>query len=106
MRLVDNLVVWGGVALCLIPTVLIVPVLLLLPGGNTTRNILIGIDQLWNALARGNPTQTISARAWMSRGDARWMLLVKILDQIQPDHCRQAFLNEVAAAKRLVYGPK
>lgn len=102
MRQIDNLVVWSGVILCLLPTVLIVPVLLVLPGGDITRNILLAIDQFWNALARGNPAQTISARAWMSRGDKRWMLLVRVLDKIQKDHCKNAFLNEVRAAKKLI----
>lgn len=99
-RQLDNAVIWIMVALCLLPSLIVVPALLLVSrfAGPRTRNILLTIDLLWNALSRGSPFQTISARAWYNRDDRRWRVLVRVLDTLQRDHCRNADLAERARA--------
>ncbi len=55
-------------------------------------NMLIGVDQLANSVIRGDPDETISSRAAKSRarGKAWGCYLCKVLDYLDPDHCRNA----------------
>lgn len=56
-------------------------------------NILIGIDQLANAILGGDPDETISSRMGkhLARKDCPICnLLCSLLNKIQPDHCIKA----------------
>lgn len=55
-------------------------------------NVLIGIDQLGNALLRGDPDETISSRAAKSaaRGKRWGCVLCKFLDKLDPNHCEKS----------------
>lgn len=52
-------------------------------------NVLISLDQLWNAIFDGNPDETISSRAGkaMLRGEGWACVLCKLLNTFQADHC-------------------
>ena len=52
-------------------------------------NILIGIDQLGNTLAGGDPDETISSRAGKAKKKGRvWAkVLCVALDWVDPGHC-------------------
>jgi len=55
-------------------------------------NVLIGIDQLANALLAGSPDETISSRAGKGQKEGkRWAcLLCRFLDYLQKDHCAKS----------------
>ena len=55
-------------------------------------NVLISIDQLGNALLRGDPDETISSRAAKAevRGKRWGCLLCKFLDKLDPNHCEKS----------------
>lgn len=103
-RTIDNLVIWILVIICIIPTLIAVPVLLALDriAGRATYNILLAIDAYWNVLSRGDPFETISARAWRNRTDRRWAMLVWVLGKLQKDHCKVAYQMEMARAETLL----
>ncbi len=50
-------------------------------------NILISIDQFFNALLLGDPDETISSRLGKSRPNG---LVCRSLDKLDPDHCADA----------------
>ena len=52
-------------------------------------NVLVGIDQLANAILGGDPMETISFRAALAREDgAQWgCVMCKFLNLFQRDHC-------------------
>lgn len=52
-------------------------------------NVLISVDQLFNALAAGDPDETISSRAGKAaRQGKRWgCLLCRFLSLFEKDHC-------------------
>ncbi len=56
------------------------------------KDILIGVDQLGNALLRGDPDETISSRAAKAqlKGKTWGCVLCKFLDKIDPDHCQKS----------------
>jgi hypothetical protein len=56
--------------------------------------ILIGIDQLFNALLKGAPDETISSRCGRNRRKWYWKWLAWILDHIDPNHCANAIRSE------------
>ncbi len=60
--------------------------------------LLIGIDQLANALIGGKPDETISSRC--ARGQSRWYwkVLGRILEAIDPGHLAGAVASERAGA--------
>lgn len=103
-RIIDNWVIWIMTILCIIPSLIIVPILLLMSrfSGARTYNILLTIDAFWNAVSRGDPFETISARAWRNRDDRRWAVLVWMLDKLQPGHCKIAYQRELARASQLL----
>ena len=58
-------------------------------------NVLIGIDQLANAILGGDPDETISSRlgkviARKSETNNLAWLVCWVLDKIDPDHCRKS----------------
>ena len=58
-------------------------------------NLLIGVDQFFNAFMGGMPDETISSRC--ARGSGKrwyWTLLGRILDAIQPNHIENALKSE------------
>ena len=65
-------------------------------------NIAIAIDQLANAVLRGDPDETLSSRAYRMRekGQRYWGWLANAIDalffwQRAPRHCERAYLSEV-----------
>ena len=57
--------------------------------GKWVWNILIALDRFGNAIAGGDPEETISSRAGKARNaDKLWgKALCPILDWVDPDHC-------------------
>ena len=58
-------------------------------------NLLIAMDQFWNAFMGGMPDETISSRC--GRGSGKrwyWTLLGRILDFIQPGHIEKALESD------------
>ena len=55
-------------------------------------NVLIALDQFGNALAAGDPDETISSRAGKAqRAGRRWgCVLCKCLDWFERDHCAKS----------------
>lgn len=56
------------------------------------RNLLLGLDQLANAVLRGDPDETISSRAAKAqvRGKAWGCVLCRVLDVFDRDHCAKS----------------
>jgi len=54
------------------------------------QNILIGIDQLFNALLLGDPDETISSRAYKNRAYWPWRWLCWALNKIDSNHCKES----------------
>ena len=54
-------------------------------------NILVGMDQLANAILGGDPMETISFRAALAQEDgAKWgCLMCKFLNLFQNNHCQR-----------------
>ena len=70
-------------------------------------NILIGIDQLVNAILGGWPDETLSARAYRkSRGGRRgWRSLRRLIDLAffwDKNHCRESWLSEIRGTQTAV----
>ena len=62
------------------------------------KNILIALDQFLNALFRGMPDETLSARAWrleQERGRKWPRILIDTLLFFDRDHCYQSYLSEI-----------
>jgi len=61
---------------------------------NSTKawNVLVAFDRVGNAALNGNPSETISSRAYRGtlEGNKSWCILCKILDYIQPNHCKNS----------------
>lgn len=78
-----------------------------------TKNLLIAIDQLLNAVFKGEPDETISSRAYRRRleGSTKWGYFEKVIDilfykdkAILPNgnvvkHCQLSMLAEMIQAK-------
>jgi hypothetical protein len=63
-------------------------------------NLLIAIDQLFNALLLGSADETLSSRAHRAWRDGRWFgvvfrPLINLIFFWQKDHCLDAYLSEV-----------
>lgn len=63
-------------------------------------NVLIGVDQLVNALTYGFPDETFSSRTYRKAeaGQWFWRLLRRIINMIffsQRNHCREAYESEL-----------
>ena len=61
-------------------------------------NLLIGIDQFFNAVLGGAPDETISARCARGQRYWYWRVLGAILNAIQPGHIETALANEQSGA--------
>ena len=63
-----------------------------------SRQLLIAIDQLGNALLAGYADETLSARAYRSQHKKRrWKVLRKVIDGIffwEDEHCFNSYLSE------------
>ena len=64
------------------------------------KQILIGIDQLFNTLTGGYADETLSSRAWRlyARNKLSGRILKPLIDTLffwQKDHCYNSFLSEV-----------
>ena len=64
------------------------------------KQILIGIDQLFNTLTGGYADETLSSRAWRlyARNKLSGRILKPLIDALffwQKDHCYNSFLSEV-----------
>ena len=62
-------------------------------------NVAIAIDQLANAVLRGDPDETLSSRAYRMhmKGQPYWGGLASVIDWVffwDEDHCRKAFESE------------
>jgi hypothetical protein len=59
-------------------------------------NVLISVDQLGNAVLRGDPDETISSRAAKAelRGKKWGCLLCKFLDKLDKDHCKKSIESD------------
>ena len=54
-------------------------------------NLLIAIDQFFNALFGGDPDETISSRAGKKRESSEFAdRLCKILDSVDKNHCEES----------------
>lgn len=64
------------------------------------KQILIAIDQLFNALLGGWADETLSCRAWRQHEKKkRWKIMRAIIDGLffwEKDHCKQAYESEIA----------
>lgn len=61
------------------------------------KQILIGLDQLFNAILFGWADETLSSRAWRQRHKPKWKFMVKLIDSIffwQNNHCKMSFESE------------
>ena len=59
------------------------------------RNILVGLDQMFNAIFGGDPDETMSSRVYRYK-DKNWCARVvyKCLNWIDPQHCEQSLEPE------------
>ena len=54
-------------------------------------NVLIAIDQLFNALFGGDPDETISSRAGKRQGKSKWATgLCWFLNKLDTNHCKES----------------
>jgi hypothetical protein len=59
--------------------------------GRWMRNVLVGVDQLVNAFAGGDPDETISSRAGKRADRCRLCMgLCWLLDKIDSRHCHKS----------------
>lgn len=62
------------------------------------KNLLIGIDQVFNVILLGAPDETLSSRTFRLRRTGFGRIAYKVINGIffwQQDHCREAFESEV-----------
>lgn len=66
--------------------------------------VVIAFDHFANAIFRGLPGQTISARAYTARQDRKvWgCVLCRFLDWLEADHCEMAAVNDIKRAEAVV----
>lgn len=59
--------------------------------------LAIAHDQLGNATTGGSPDEMLSSRAWRAaQAGRRWgRVLARVLDAIEPGHCRDAYETEL-----------
>jgi hypothetical protein len=61
------------------------------------KNVLVGLDQMANAVLGGWPDETFSARCWRCREKQPWKVLRAVNDGpffFQRNHCQSAFESE------------
>jgi hypothetical protein len=61
--------------------------------------LLISIDQVFNAIFGGMADETLSARAYRKKSvSKKWYIAYKVINKIffwQKDHCYEAYLSEM-----------
>lgn len=66
---------------------------------NRLHQILVALDQLFNALLGGWADETLSARSYRNSGKKRrWMMIKNAIDALffwQPNHCFESYLSEM-----------
>jgi hypothetical protein len=60
------------------------------------KRVLLGIDQLGNAITGGDEDETISSRAGKARAKGKWWgrTLCWFLDKLDPGHCDDAIEHD------------
>jgi hypothetical protein len=78
--------------MCCIPFALLRLIFAILTNSEKAWNVLVAFDRVGNAALNGDPRETISSRAYRGtiEGNKSWCLLCKILNEFQPDHCKQS----------------
>lgn len=78
-------------ALCAMPLVLGLWLLLIVTGTQRAWRVAVGYDQLLNVHLGGSEDETISSRAGraMLRGERWGCVLCRMLDKFESDHCRR-----------------
>ena len=63
-----------------------------LVGSPRAWRIIVAYDRVGNAATGGRDTETISSRANRGRNEGRrtWCLLCRLLDRLDPDHCKRS----------------
>ena len=67
------------------------------------RAVLIGLDQFANAILGGWPDETLSARAWRSRGRKGWGVACRVINTLffwdkgpaGESHCEASWMAEI-----------
>lgn len=60
-----------------------------------------GLSQVVNVLIlNGHPNESMSGRAW--RTNSAWYKVIDMMLWFDKDHCRSAYLNDIAYARRLL----
>lgn len=56
------------------------------------RNVLIGVDQLFNAILFGDPDETLSSRIGKAAEHGHWfaIMMSRFLDLFEKDHCKKS----------------
>ena len=68
-----------------------------IPRGQYIKNVLIAIDQLFNAVIGGYCDESLSSRAWRWDNDGVRSWPKKVINALffwQKDHCLSAYTNE------------
>lgn len=68
-----------------------------IPRGQYIKNVLIAIDQLFNAVIGGYCDETLSSRAWRWEQDGTRSWPRKLIDALffmEKEHCRQSYISE------------
>ena len=67
--------------------------------GHYVLEILLAIDQLFNAITGGWSDETFSSRCYRNRGNPVWNIVrlgINLVFFWQEDHCHTAYLNELS----------
>lgn len=88
---IELLVITFFIALC-IPLAFIRLIWGIFTNSDKAWDMLVAFDRIGNAALNGNPSETISSRAYRGtlEGNTGWCILCKILDDIQKDHCKNS----------------
>lgn len=76
--------------------------------GKYVMQVLIAVDQLFNALFKGWADETLSSRCWRAERDGKfygklWRPVIDTLFFFEPNHCFQSYVSE---RKRLQLAPE
>jgi hypothetical protein len=84
-----SIIGFAGVALSIL---WLVPAILFSPSGTRAWKIIVAYDMLTNASTGGDDGETVSARAYKASlvGNRYGCYLCKLLDWLQPNHCKNS----------------
>ena len=60
--------------------------------------LVIAVDQLFNAVLAGWADETLSSRAYRCRDVRKWRIIMRVIDSLffwQDGHCKRAYLYEL-----------